>query len=531
MRYQVLYRTYRPSKFSEVIGQEHIIKTLQNAIKSDKIAHAYLFAGPRGTGKTTIAKIFAKAVNCPGFISEPCDECETCVAINQGTNPDVLELDAASNNGVDNIRQIITEVAYPPTTSKYKVYIIDEVHMLSTGAFNALLKTLEEPPAHVIFILATTDPQKVLPTVISRCQRFNFSKLTKYEIVTKLIEILNKENIAYEDEALKEIATLADGGMRDALSILEEVLSYSDKDVTLEDVEKIFGLTSTKELVQIFVQATNDEKTKVVKKLREMYKAGRDLKRLATDLLIILKEALIYSDGNDESLLEKISKEDAEEILKLVETNKIAKDIEIIQSVLKDLTYSGESLSYMELALIKMGSTNFSTEQVIEIAKKTQEEYKEDAAKKVIEDDGYDIDTIAKLLCIATKEEKITDSIVYNTLKMYEFDTQYRRYYELLSKTTLFASCREALIIKAPRDIASAINDDEINRGIYEFFLHKHGLDKMAIAFDQNISKQIIDRFNYFSKTPHDPVFIKKHELKKEKTQDEKIDEVFGEHH
>ena len=222
MNYQVLYRTYRPNKFSEVVGQEHIVKTLKNSIKNNKIAHAYLFAGPRGTGKTTIAKIFAKAINCSGYINEPCDECESCISIAKGTNPDVLELDAASNNGVDEIRNIINEVTYPPTVSKYKVYIIDEVHMLTVQAFNALLKTLEEPPEHVVFILATTDPQKIIPTVLSRCQRFNFSKLTKFQIVDKMKEVLDKENLAYEEEALKEIATLADGGMRDALSLLEQ---------------------------------------------------------------------------------------------------------------------------------------------------------------------------------------------------------------------------------------------------------------------------------------------------------------------
>ena len=354
MPYQVLYRTYRPNNFNEVVGQEHIIKILKNAITNDKIAHAYLFCGPRGTGKTTIAKIFAKAVNCSGFINEPCEQCDTCKATNLGKNPDVVELDAASNNGVEEIRQIITEASYAPTMSKYKVYIIDEVHMLSNSAFNALLKTLEEPPEHVIFVLATTDPQKILPTVTSRCQRFNFSKLSKNQMVSKMKEILDKENLAYEENALEEIATLADGGMRDALSILEEVLSYSTKGVSLKDVETIFGLTSTKELVAIFEQACKNEKSKLILKLREMYKSGRDLKRVATDLLVILKEALLFSESNDESILEKCDVQTIHHIQELADPNKLYEDINILQNTLRELNYSGEILSYIELAFIKM---------------------------------------------------------------------------------------------------------------------------------------------------------------------------------
>lgn len=528
MRYQVLYRTYRPNKFSEVVGQEHIIKSLKNAIKNNKIAHAYLFAGPRGTGKTTIAKIFAKAVNCSGYISEPCDECESCKSISSGKSPDVLEIDAASNNGVEEIRHIINEVPYPPTVSKYKVYIIDEVHMLTVAAFNALLKTLEEPPEHVIFILATTDPQKVIPTVMSRCQRFNFSKLSKFEIVQKLKEILEKENEAYEDEALNEIANLADGGMRDALSILEEILSYSDGGVYLKDVETIFGLTATKELVKLLLEASNGETVQVVTKLKDMYKSGKDLKRIAIDLLEILKDSLLYLNSGDEKLLEKIEKSEAEQTINEIPPVKLYEDIAIFQNLLKELAMSGEALSFIELAFIKLNKTSLSPVNTVVKAENIKENHENNIAKEIIEEDHYDIDTLARMLCAASKADKDKDSIVYNRLELYKFDTENRRFYELLSRTKLFASNNDALIVMGPRDVALSINEVENNKALYKFISKEFGIDKVVIAFDQNIKNAVIGKYHYFQGNGYEPVIIKKPEIEKEKTDQEKIEEVFG---
>ena len=244
--YKALYRTYRPSNFDEVAGQEHIVKTLKNALSTSKLAHAYLFAGPRGTGKTTMAKILAKALNCDEGFGHICNECKNCLAINDGSHPDVLELDAASNNGVDEIRELIDKVKYGTILGRYKVYIIDEVHMLSTGAFNALLKTLEEPPEHVIFILATTEPHKILPTILSRCQRYDFNKLSDADIHGRLKEVLMHEGIAYSEEAVKIIVSLADGGMRDALSMLDQVLAYSNNRLEVKDILDIFALNQRK---------------------------------------------------------------------------------------------------------------------------------------------------------------------------------------------------------------------------------------------------------------------------------------------
>ena len=247
--YQTLYRKYRPSNFNEVIGQDIIIKTIKNEIKNNKLSHAYIFSGPRGTGKTSTAKIIAKTINCENPIDlMPCNKCVNCTLINNKQSIDIIEIDAASNNGVDEIRELRNNVNLVPSSGKYKIYIIDEVHMLSIGAFNALLKTLEEPPSHVIFILATTEIHKIPNTILSRCQKFDFNKISVNKIKERLEYIIKEEKINIEEEAIIEIARLADGGMRDALSILDQVISYSDDKITVSSIHEINGTIPQYEL-------------------------------------------------------------------------------------------------------------------------------------------------------------------------------------------------------------------------------------------------------------------------------------------
>mgnify|MGYP004449395127 FL=1 len=292
MAYQALYRKYRPSSFDEVVGQQHVVKTLENAIARDRIAHAYLFAGPRGTGKTSIAKIFAKTLNCTGEHA-PCGKCDNCLAAAEQSHPDIIEIDAASNNGVDEVRSLIERVSYAPMMGKYKIYIIDEVHMMTTGAFNALLKTIEEPPAHVIFILATTEPHKVISTILSRCQRFDFTKVSDEEITGRLETVCKEENVPYEKEALELIASLSDGGMRDSLSILDQSIAYSPDLISLDAVRDIYGVVTRKDIGLIFSQMNEKEIEKAVQSLQDIYNKGFDLKRFISDFISLLKNSLL----------------------------------------------------------------------------------------------------------------------------------------------------------------------------------------------------------------------------------------------
>lgn len=354
MSYKALYRTYRPQTFEDVAGQEHVTKTLQNAIKENRIAHAYLFAGPRGTGKTTIAKLLAKAINCTGD-HVPCNQCENCQAITAGSHPDVIEIDAASNNGVDEVRDLIDKVKYAPIKAQYKVYIIDEVHMMSSGAFNALLKTLEEPPAHVVFILATTEPHKILPTIISRCQRFDFKRVDHHDIISRLKCVLDSENKEYDEAALDKIAKLADGGMRDALSILEQCLAF-DSHLTVEHINQVYGLLSNESKIRLIRLLLSKDMKKVLLTLKELLDNSIDIKRLTQDLIDVLKDVIIYKNTEDLDILFVLNQSDVQQIVPYILSEEAFSMIDIFLDATTHYSQTVDPTTYFELSLLKICS-------------------------------------------------------------------------------------------------------------------------------------------------------------------------------
>ena len=297
MGYLALYRKYRPVDFNSVYGQEHVVTILKNAIMSGKISHAYLFCGPRGTGKTTVAKIIARLVNCENLIDgNPCGKCYNC--INYMNSSDIVEIDAASNNGVDEIRELKDKINLVPSNAKYKIYIIDEVHMLTTQAFNALLKTLEEPPSHVIFVLATTEPHKIPLTISSRCQKFRFSKIEDSKIVNRLSEICKLEKIIIDEDALFEIARLSDGGMRDAINFLDQLIAYSSDNISIEDVYNVNGSVSYADLYDLLNSIITNDKIKIIEFVDNFDESGKDINKFIEEMLIFLKDVILYKNAN-----------------------------------------------------------------------------------------------------------------------------------------------------------------------------------------------------------------------------------------
>jgi len=362
MAFLSLYRKYRPNSFKDLVGQKHVIRTLKNALEYNRIAHAYLFAGPRGTGKTSTAKIYAQALNCiKGPTAEPCGECEACQKIQSGQSIDVIEIDAASNRGIDEIRDLREKVKFYPSEGKYKVYIIDEVHMLTKGAFNALLKTLEEPPTNVVFILATTEPHKVIDTILSRCQRFDFSLLSTNDIIERLEYICKEEGVQYEQQSLSLIATASNGGLRDAISLLDQTISFTNGNITASEIQEMLGKVDISFLKDFMNKVFDKESSEVLEMINDIINSGKGISIFVDDLIGFLRQTMLYKEcGKDtnvfdftDSIINRI-----EELAKKTNTERLLRCLDILTGVERELAYADQPRIILELGIIKMMSSD-----------------------------------------------------------------------------------------------------------------------------------------------------------------------------
>ena len=541
MAYQALYRKYRPTNFDEVVGQTHIIQTLKNAIVQNRIAHAYLFCGPRGTGKTSIAKIFAKTLNCTNSQDAPCGVCENCKMAANGSHPDIIEIDAASNNGVDEVRNLIDKVKYAPMQGKYKIYIIDEVHMMTSGAFNALLKTIEEPPAHVIFIFATTEPNKVLPTIISRCQRFDFNKVSMHDIKYRLSVVCKNEGIDIDENGLTLIAQLADGGMRDALSILDQCVAYCSSHIDVNDIRKIYGVVTSEDIGKLFYSVYKKDVHSFVKDIQKYSDMGMDIKRLTADFIHMLKDSLILDYSENSTLVSDMNKDMIRKYFKLAPINFRIKCMEELMDTYNKYTYASNALDYLEASLLKISSYSYESKTHIidsdyndfkeieeeenyetsyddtsdnsdiiekniqkddnnrvlekfEISDVSRETLKqsENTNNKIILNDEF----VIQLLVGATKMERSIDTNKFNNIGQFISSLEFGKYAATLRNSSIMASGSNYIVVCVSNEIfAKQINEFELNYGYEDFMEVLLGKAKKVFALDKTQQSRVKDEF------------------------------------
>lgn len=513
MAYKNLYRKYRPSSFDEMVGQDYVKKTLANAIAHNRISHAYLFTGPRGTGKTSFAKLFAKAINCLHFENgNVCNQCEICNLINSNETSDIIEIDAASNNGVDEIREIRNAANILPSKCRYKVYIIDEVHMLSPGAFNALLKTLEEPPHHVVFILATTEPQKLPLTIISRCQNFDFKKHTKENIVARLKTIVEEEKIKISEEAIEEIAYVSDGGLRDAIGLLDQLTSYSDGTISIDDVLELTGSITDELLVEFIEAIESSDVEKTYHIINHFYEKGKDFNKIAEKTLILLKDILIMQKISNLAVEYKINKRETISPLSLkIKSNRLYDLILKFNDLIAEMKKTTQSKIMFEVQILRlMDYENKQSDNEVVVPEK-KEDFKDkkvstfqEAKEKNIEDTKIkEINTVVKEPIPITKETSTSKEIKTKEENVIERKPAYVSNKKILVNNTLAKSeknhietikqywnqLQTLLLNKELKDAASILIDAKIVAASTDHLFLTYKYQGRVEEFDQFISE------------------------------------------
>ncbi len=547
--YQALYRKYRPKTFDDVVGQKVIIQTLTNSILNNKINHAYLFAGPRGTGKTSIAKILAKIVNCESLdYVTPCNKCVSCTQTNNKQNTDIIEIDAASNNGVDEIRELRDKVSLVPSFGKYKIYIIDEVHMLTTAAFNALLKTLEEPPKHIIFILATTEPHKIPATILSRCQRFDFKKISINDIKQRLKYICKEEKINIETDAIELIAKLSDGGMRDSVSLLDQLTAYTLDKITKNDVHAVYGTVTNSEIYQFLKKIFENKLSEVFDLIKEYDENGKNLTKIIELMVEFLKNTLIYFNSSDYFEI-KEEKEMYEDICNIANEDNIYNSIEVLLDTIKSTKNTNNIRLLLELSVIKILELKKEKVIVSEIEKEIPilEEKKKitlesKIVKKEVSDDvKHEIENLKKLRVNNTlskfdKKELVSFKTDLDRIKEFLMDPDYSSVVSLILDGELKAKGDKNLIfVYKIKNLEECFNLSliEIEKVLNKAFnieykpiaVNIEEWDPIKLEFNKNIkSKNNVYEYKEETKTLKEIYDIKKdNEIKEDKNEIEDI--------
>lgn len=539
MAYTALYRKYRPTNFSSIVGQDVIVDILKNSIINNKVSHAYLFTGPRGTGKTSTAKILAHAVNCLNFTNDICGECSICKSLDLNDN-DIVEIDAASNNGVDEIRSLRDNVNLMPAFCKYKIYIIDEVHMLSTGAFNALLKTLEEPPSHVIFILATTEPNKIPLTILSRCQRFDFNKINMNDLVSRLKYIVNEEGRVVSDNILEQIAKISDGGLRDAINLLDQLLSLPDENINIDEVEKLSGKISTQSVYELFSYIINNDLVSILNFSTYMFDNGKNYKDLADSMLSFLRDISIntevpnYFDKSYSELLSKIS----------ISFNNLIKMSSIINELLKELKNSNNQKMLFEIYVFQMCNilncvdkvevinTSMNNKKNVNIKNDKNENINIETNQNLIDNDLKDI-RINNVFAGANKEILNSVNSKYYLINDYISNKKYNMVSILLSSGRIVVASDKYLLFSFENK-SDVLKFDSIYKQIEQFLKKIYDESYKIVAVSDKEWEEMKNNYINNIKNKISYVFIEENDVKLEMSENSNALEnsalnIFGE--